>query len=144
MGSLLASIVLPSMPFGSGGQFVTWETAAGIALPESFWISFDETGPGAPDTFWLSGTSEGLFGDIAPGYSAQGLLFLDPSAPPYPYGYWGRGTYGGRYLFFPPGDAINANMAVGLSGYFVPQPAAIGVLALGGLVALRRRRRLSA
>ena len=99
MGSLLASIVLPSMPLGTGVQFVTWETAAGIALPESFWIAFDEGGAGAPDTFWLSGTSEGQFGDIAPGFSQVGLLFLDPGAPPYPYGYWGRGIFPGFDLY---------------------------------------------
>ena len=56
--------------------------------------------------------------NIAPGYSAQGLLFVDPSAPPYPYGYWGRGNYGpwDLYLHFPPVAVINANLALGLSG----------------------------
>jgi hypothetical protein len=128
--TLLASIVVPGMPGGtSGGGFFgvsVFVTALSIPLPSSnAWISFSSPGgqPGfAFNTFWRSG------GIPAIGYSANGILYT------YKYAYPVQNYYVPGPFF---GD-MYGNVAVYLG---VPAPGVMSLLAVGGLVTMRRRRR---
>ncbi len=52
-GALLASVVVPSLPAGTFLVQVDGLNIVGVG--SSAWIKFEETGPGFPATFWLSG-----------------------------------------------------------------------------------------
>ena len=129
-GPLLASIVVPANPTGA---FMV--TVTGFSFPtrqSALWIKFVEVGPGFPGTFWLSGGAGNGVGLTHPGVA-------------YSYKFPGGGD---PYNFFFPFPSfyfdgtgyVASNIQVALSGFHIPGPAAISLLGLGGLVALRRRR----
>ncbi len=132
-GELLASIVLPAQPFGSTGFAVT-VTGLSVVLPHSaVWIKFSESGTGTPGTSWLTGGIPGI------GYSHPGLNRTIKN-PVGIFNTWMQIPYFSIYNPNPGGsNYVISNIAVGLNGY-VPGPGAIGVLGLGGLLVLRRRR----
>ena len=130
-GARLASIVVPNLPLGT---FTVTVPVGNVLLPNSaVWINFEEQGLGAPYTFWLTGGVPGI------GYSHPGVLynlknyFPDGSA----YSRW----LPFDYFYFGALGYVASNISVGLNGFHIPGPAAISLLGLGGLVALRRRRR---
>lgn len=139
-GALLTQVTLAGLP--SGQNFVSVAIPS-VQLPGSaVWVKLEELpqGTGFPGTFWLTGGTPGV------GTSHDGLTFTIKDY--YPTYYGGTFTYNtfanfpnftfsdgqGGYLY------TGANVSIGLGGYHVPGPAAISLLGLGGLVALRRRR----
>ena len=128
-GSLLTSIVLPGQPFSPSGAFVVTVTGLSIGLPNSaVWIKLHDAGPGFGDTFWLTGGNPGI------GYTHPGFLGDSPyNGPSNDWIDFYYVSVNGLYY-------ATTNVAVGLGGYHIPAPATMAVLALGGLLALRRRR----
>ena len=131
-GALVASIVIPNLPTSTTSGFTVQVPVPPIPLGISaLWWKFEETGFQAPYTFWLTGGVPGR------GISAPGVTYTiknyspDGSAynlwMPFPYFYFGTLGY------------VASNITVGIGG--IPGPAVISLLGLGGLVALRRRRR---
>lgn len=141
VGALLASIVLPAMP-ATGAQSVVASLSIPITIPNSgVWIKLAEVGDPNNGTFWMTGGRPGL------GSTVDGNLFsLKDDGTGNPYNYFVGAlapTYGppGSINFGAPGVGpyVMLNNVVGLN--VIPAPASIGLLALGGLVSLRRRRR---
>ena len=131
-GALLASVVLPDMP---SGTFMV--QAAGlniVGVGSSAWIKFEETGPGFPGTFWLTGGHGNGVGTTNPGVTLS-----------YEYPYPPGGTYNlwlpFPYFYFMTTGYVSSNIQVALGGFHVPAPAAISLLGVAGLVTLRCRRR---
>ncbi len=111
------------------------ESAAGIQLPNSaVWIKMAENAGtlGYPYTFWLNGGAGNGIGTSHPG-----VTYTVKNAPPYPYNEW----VGFPYFYFPGTGYIASNLQIALSGFHIPAPAVMSLLGIGGLVALRRRRR---
>ncbi len=141
-GPLIASVVIPGQLFGTGAFMVT-VTGLNIQLPQSaVWIKFEETGPGFPATFWMSG---GAGGAVNPNGDSYGVGTSHPGvAYSYKYPYPPGGTYN-LWLPFPyfqfAVGYVASNIQVSLSGFHIPAPAVMSLLGLGGLVTLRRRRR---
>ncbi len=139
-GALLTAVTLTALP--SGQNFVTVGIAS-VHAGSAVWVKLEEldNGSGAfPYTFWLTGGVPGV------GYTHSGVTFTLKDY--YPTYYGGTFTYNTFAAFpsfvFSDGQGgylyTHANIAVGLNGFHVPGPAAISLLGLGGLVALRRRR----
>ena len=138
-GALLTAVTLLNLP--SGQNFVT--VALGpIQVGSAVWVKLEELpGPGFPTTFWLTGGVP-----TVAGYTHPGVTFTLKDY--YPTYYGGTFTYNTFAAFpnftFSDGaggyNYTHSNIAVGLGGFHVPGPAAISLLGLGGLVALRRRR----
>ncbi len=127
-GALLTSIVVAGNPTGA---FLVTVTGLNVQVGSAAWIKFEETGPGFPGTFWLTGgTGNGV------GTSHPGIVYTNKQYPPYPYDLWLPFSS----FYFMGSGYVAANIQVALSGFHVPGPAAISLLGLGGLVALRRRR----
>ena len=127
-GALLTSIVVAGNPTGA---FLVTVTGLNVEVGSAAWIKFEETGPGFPGTFWLTGgTGNGV------GTSTPGVLYTNKQYPPYPYDLWLPFSS----FYFAGIGYVASNIQVALSGFHVPGPAAISLLGLGGLVALRRRR----
>lgn len=127
-GALLSSIVVAGNPTGA---YLVTVTGLNVAVGSSVWIKFEETGPGFPGTFWLSGGAGDGVGTSNPGVV-------------YNYKY-GDGTSYNLWIPFPSfyfggTGYVASNIQVALSGFHVPAPGVISLLGLGGLVALRRRR----
>jgi hypothetical protein len=127
-GALLTSIVVAGNPTGA---FLVTVTGLNVQVGSAAWIKFEEVGPGFPGTFWLSGGNGDGVGTTHPG-----VAYSNKTAPPYPYNLW----LPIPYFAFGPTGYVAANIQVALGGFHVPGPAAISLLGLGGLVALRRRR----
>jgi MYXO-CTERM domain-containing protein len=128
-GAFIASIVVPGMPGGTigGGFFGVSVMVTGLSIPlpsSNAWIKFSAPG-GAPgfafNTFWRSG------GIPVIGWSANGVNYT------YKYTYPLANYYVPGPFFYDQ----YGNIAMGLN---VPAPAVMGLLGLGGLVTLRRRR----
>jgi hypothetical protein len=139
-GALLTAVTLTGLP--SGQNFVTVAIAS-VHAGSSVWVKLEEldNGSGAyPYTFWLTGGAPGI------GYTHPGVTFTLKDY--YPTYYGGTFTYNTfaafPYFSFADGQGgynyTHSNIAVGLNGFHIPGPAAISLLGLGGLVALRRRR----
>ncbi len=128
-GALLTSIVVAGNPTGA---FLVTVTGLNFQAGSSVWIKFEETGPGFPGTFWLTGGDGNGVGTSHPGvvYNAKNY-YPDGTA----YNLWIPYTYSYFPTFY-----VALNNQVALSGLHVPGPAAISLLGLGGLVAMRRRR----
>ncbi len=134
-GALLTVVTVAAI----GGQNYVSVGVPSVHLPHTaVWIKFEEVGgTGFPNTTWLTGGYPGI------GNSHFGLTSTHKD----PTSYGGTSTYNlwipVPYFIFSDMMGGNvyviSNIAVGLNGY-VPVPAAIGVLGLGGLLALRRRR----
>jgi MYXO-CTERM domain-containing protein len=127
-GALLSSVVLPSQPTG-----IFMVQAAGLNITgvgSSAWIKFEETGPGFPGTFWLSGGIGNGVGTTNPGVT-------------FSYEYPDGGVYNLwlplPYFYFTTTGYVASNIQVALSGFHVPAPAVMSLLGLAGLVTLRRR-----
>ncbi len=136
-GALLASVVVEGNPTG---QFLVTVTNLNIQLPQSaVWIKFAESGPGFPQTFWLSGGAGGApnpDGEVfGVGNSHNGITYTNKTDPPYPYNVWVV-----PYFFFTTVGYVSWNIQVSLSGFHVPAPAVMWLLGVAGLVTLRRRR----
>jgi len=127
-GALLASIVIPGQPSSTVGLIVT-VTGLSIHAGTAAWIKFGEQGVGFPGTFWLTG---GLANGV--GTSHSGVLYSLKGPPPYQY------FFATPYFYVPGEGYVGPNIQVALSGFVLPAPAAISLLALGGLLTLRRRR----
>ena len=131
-GMLLTSIVLTNLP--AGDFFSVSVTGLSVHLPQSsVWIKFGETGPGAPGTYWLTGGLPGI------GSSHDGVTQTRKYPGGYAYNLWLPYDYFTMTYGITPYYA-ESNITVGLNGYHIPAPATIGVLGLGGLLALRRWR----
>ncbi len=138
-GVLLSSIVLPGNPTGA---FTVTVTGLNLQLPNSaVWIKLAENSQtlGFPYTFWLTGGAGNGVGTSHPG-----LSYTLKKNPPYPYNY-----FVGISNFFFDGDPkdpkddrfVASNIQLALNGFHIPAPAVMSLLGIGGLVALRRRRR---
>ena len=128
-GALLTSIVVAGNPTGA---FLVTVTGLNVQVGSAAWIKFEETGPGFPGTFWLTGGDGDGVGTTHHGvvYNAKNY-FPDGTA----YNLWIP------YISHPPGIGyIALNIQVAMSGFHVPGPAAISLVGLGSLVAMRRRR----
>lgn len=95
------------------------------------WIKFEQGDVGFLDTLWLTGGNGDGVGTTQPG-----ILYSVKNAPPYPYDLW----FPFSSFYFTGIGYVGANIQVAMSGFHVPAPATIGLLALGGLIALRRPR----
>lgn len=137
-GDLLTVLTVAAV----GGQNFVTVGVPNLQLPHSaVWIKFEEIGgTGFPNTFWLTGGTPGI-GQSNPGVTftlkdyyptTGGGTFTYNTWVPFPYFTFSDMMGGNLY--------VGSNIAVGLNGYHVPGPAAISLLGLGGLVALRRRR----
>ncbi len=130
-GALLASVVLPGQPVGTFLVQVDGLNIVGVG--SSAWIKFEETGPGFPGTFWLTGGQGNGVGTSNPGV-AYSYKYPDPPGGvynlwlPFPYFYFGTTGY------------VASNIQVALGGFHVPAPAVMSLLGVAGLVTLRRRR----
>jgi MYXO-CTERM domain-containing protein len=129
-GPVVASIVVAGNPTGA---FLVTVTGLNIQVGSAIWIKMEETGPGFPGTFWLTGgAGNGV------GHSNVGVTYTQKD-------YYGPGDNYNIFIPFPsfyfPGTGyVASNVQIALGGVHVPGPAAISLLGLGGLVALRRRR----
>ncbi len=130
-GALLASVVLPDLPTGTFMVQVDGLNIVGVG--SSAWIKFQETGPGFPGTFWLSGGIGNGVGTTNPGVAYS---YKDPDGGV--YNLW----LPLPYFYFVNTGYVGSNIQVALSGFHVPAPATISLLGVAGLVTLRRRRRL--
>ncbi len=128
-GALLASVVVPDLPTGT--FLVQVDGLNIVGLGSSAWIKFEETGPGFPGTFWLSGGQGNGVGTSNPGLA-------------YSYEYPDGGVYNlwrpFPYFYFTTTGYVASNIQVALSGFHVPAPAVMSLLGVAGLVTLRRRR----
>ena len=129
-GALLTSIVIANNPTGA---FLVTVTGLNFQAGSSVWIKFEEEGPGFPGTFWLTGGN----GDGV-GNSVGGVTYTLKN-------YYPDGSNYNLWIpfssfYFAGTGYVAANVQVALSGFHVPGPAAVSLLGLGGLVALRRRR----
>ena len=129
-GALLASVVLTGQPTGT---FIVQATGLNIVgVGSSAWIKFEETGPGFPGTFWLSGGLGNGVGTTNPGVTYS---YKDPDGGV--YNLW----LPIPYFYFTTTGYVASNIQVALSGFHVPAPAVISLLGVAGLVSLRRRER---
>jgi hypothetical protein len=129
-GALLTSIVVAGNPTGA---FLVTVTGLNVQAGSSIWIKFEETGPGFPGTFWLTGGNGNGVGTSAPGVTYTQKDYYGPGQN---YNLW----IPFASFYFAGTGYVASNIQVALSGFHVPGPAAISLLGLGGLVALRRRR----
>ncbi len=131
-GDLLTVLTVAAI----GGQNFVTVGVPNLQLPNSaVWITFEEVAPGAPATFWLTGGLPTGIGSSHAGvtYTVKNYPVVSNYWVPFPYFTFSDMMGGNLY--------VGSNIAVGLNGFHVPGPAAISLLGLGGLVALRRRRR---
>ena len=129
-GPIVASIVVPGNPTGA---FLVTVTGLNVQVGSAAWIKFEETGPGFPGTFWLTG---GVGNGV--GHSNGGVTYTQKD-------YYGPGSHYNLFIpfgffYFAGTGYVAANLQIALGGVHVPGPAAISLLGLGGLVAMRRRR----
>ncbi len=129
-GALLASVVVPDQPTGTFMVQVTGLNIGGV--DSSAWIKFQETGPGFPGTFWLTGGIGNGVGTTNPGLAYS---YKDPDGGV--YNLW----LPIPYFFFATTGFVGSNIQVALSGFHVPAPAVMSLLGVAGLVTLRRRGR---
>jgi hypothetical protein len=139
-GAQLFSVVLPAMPLTEGAMVTV--TGLSIHVGSAAWIKFAESGqvpigdpPSTDDTRWLSG---GIANGN--GTSHDGVIYSNKTYyvdPPYPFHLFVNTPY----FDFGGGLIVGPNIQVALSGFVIPAPAAMSLLGLGGLMALRRRRR---
>ncbi len=130
-GAMLASVVVPGQPAGTFMVKVDGLNIVGVG--SSAWIKFQETGPGFPGTFWLSGGAANGVGWSNPGV-AYSYKYPDP--PGGVYNLW----LPIPYFYFTTTGYVGSNIQVALSGFHVPAPAVISLLGVAGLMTLRRRR----
>ena len=128
-GALLASVVVPSLPAGTFIVKVSNLAIGGVG--SSAWIKFQETGPGFPGTFWLTGgTGYGV------GTSNPGVVYSYESPDGTVYNQW----IPVPYFYVLTSGYVDSNIQVALSGFHVPAPAVMSLLGVAGLLTLRRRR----
>lgn len=133
VGAPIATIVLPSLPGTVGGGFVQL-LVTGLSIPVgtgNLYVGFDEQG--TDDVFFLTGGLPGIGSTPTPNGE---LIYFNPNyfGPSSPLSYNVPG-----YLTTSTGYPLHANITFAL-GQRVPEPMTIGLLSIGGLLALRRRR----
>ncbi len=129
-GALLSSIVVADNPTGT---FLVTVTGLNVQVGSAAWIKFEETGPGFPGTFWLTGGAGNGVGFAHPGVTyTQKNYYPDGSN----YNLW----IPFPYFYFAGTGYVASNIQVALSGFHIPAPAVMSLLGLAGLVTLRRRR----
>lgn len=128
-GALLTTITVPGLPIGT----FQVDLSLALALPSSVWIKFQDVGPAAGSSLWLTGGLTGANGDSQTGLAYtlkdQAYNAFLPRSDDY---------------YVPSMGYVNQNIVVGLSGLVIPTPGVITVLAIGGVMSLRRRRPQSA
>ena len=131
-GDQLLSLVLPGFPTGTA---IVTVTGLSVHVASALWIKFGESGLGFPGTRWLTG---GIGNGV--GTTHFGVLYDNKNyyGPGLPLHYFVGGKllcgYSCHYFY------VANNTQIALSGFILPAPATIGLLGLGGLVILRRRR----
>lgn len=132
VGATIATIVLPSLPGTVSGGFVQM-MVSGLSIPVGtthVYVSFEEQG--ADEVFFLTGGLPGVGSVPTPNGE---LVYFNANyfGPSSPLSYNVPG-----YLTTSTGYFLNANINFALST--VPEPMTIGLMSIGGLLALRRRR----
>jgi len=124
------SYVQTGMPTGTN---IVTVTGLSIAVGTAVWIKFGESGLGFPGTFWMSGGPANSVGTSHLGVVYDNKNYYGPGLPLHYF-------VGLDWFYFTTTGYVGPNIQVALSGFVLPAPAAISLLGLGGLVALRRRR----
>lgn len=130
VGATIATVVLPSLPGTIKSSFVQI-VITGLRIPVTtshLYVGFDEAG--AEDVFWLTGGLPGI-GSV-PGIN-DGLVLFDPNyfGPNLPLSYSLPG-----YPYTGTGLPLHPHTTFALA---LPEPLTIGLLTVGGVLALRRR-----
>jgi hypothetical protein len=122
----LATVVAPGLPAGG----VVAMAITGLSIPvgtASIYTGYEDAfgvGPGTLSTFWFTG------GFPLIGASADNMAYWVPGS--YTYAVQGPFVFGGG-----AGPIAHANITQSI---IMPEPMTIGLVAAGGLLALRRRR----
>ena len=115
------------------GTNIVTITGLSIQAGTAVWIKFGESGAGFPGTFWMSGGVGNGNGTTHAGLVYDNKNYYGPGIPLHYF-------VALPYFYFTTTGYVGSNIQVALGGFVLPAPAAISLLGLGGLVALRRRR----
>jgi hypothetical protein len=125
----ITGLVLP----GGAGFFQASITGLSIPVPSNIYIGYEDAfgvGPGTGSTFWFNG------GFPLIGASSDANAFWVPTSP---YSYAVQGPFAFGPATPPPYFTVAAHANI-LQTVVMPEPMTIGLVAVGGLLALRRRR----
>lgn len=130
--NILGSIPGIALPGGSG-VFQASITGLNIAVPSSIYIGYEDAngvGPGTGTVFWFNG------GFPLIGASSDNNVYWNTVSP---YSYAVQGPFAFGPATPPPYYTVAAHANI-LQTIVTPEPMTIGLVAFGGLLALRRRR----
>ena len=129
-GDQRLSLALPGMPIGTA---IVTITGLSVSAGAGVWIKFGESGPGFPGTFWLTGGVGNGVGTTHFGLVYDNKNYYGPGKPLHYF-------VGYVYHGIPTVGYVSFAIQVALGGFVIPAQATIGLLGLGALAIMRRRR----